>query len=166
MIRKAIIEDIDSILKITKDCAISMISNNIYQWNDHYPNRVAFENDVKRSELFVIENEETIFGCVVLSTLMDEEYQHVTWLTPSKSNLYIHRLAIDPEYQGKGKAQQLMNYAERYAQENNYDSVRLDTFSQNHRNQKFYELRGYKKLESIYFPKQSKHPFYCYELVF
>jgi len=32
-------------------------------------------------------------------------------------------------------------------------------------NQKFYELRGYKKLGSIYFPKQSEHPFYCYEFV-
>lgn len=59
-----------------------------------------------------------------------------------------------------------MNFAEETAQKNNAVSVRLDTFSQNKRNQKFYETRGYQKLESIYFPKQSKHPFYCYELVF
>ena len=51
------------------------------------------------------------------------------------------------------------------ARENDFDSVRLDTFSQNKRNQKFYEARGYKKLENIYFPKQSTHPFNCYELV-
>ena len=58
-----------------------------------------------------------------------------------------------------------MKFAEHYAQENNVLSIRLDTFSQNKRNQKFYELRGYKKLGDIFFPKQSKHPFHCYELV-
>ena len=166
MIRKAILKDIDSILKITRDCAKSMVSNKIYQWNDHYPNRSAFEADVKRGELFVIENEETIIGCIVISTLMDDEYKPVKWLTPNKNNIYIHRLAVDPKQQGQGIAQQLMNYAENYSKENNYSSVRLDTFSQNQRNQKFYRVRGYKKLESIYFPNQSDHPFYCYELAF
>jgi len=29
----------------------------------------------------------------------------------------------------------------------------------------FYKKRNYKKLESIYLPKQSKHPFYCFEKV-
>ena len=75
-------------------------------------------------------------------------------------------MAIHPEHQRKGYAKKLMDFAEATAKENNATSVRLDTFSQNHRNQKFYEARGYQKLESIYFPKQSKHPFYCYELVF
>ena len=47
----------------------------------------------------------------------------------------------------------------------NYVSVRLDTFSQNKRNLKFYESRNYNRLEEIYFPKQSEFPFYCYELI-
>ena len=79
--------------------------------------------------------------------------------------MYIHRLAVHPEYQGKGFAQKMMDYAEDYARKENYISVRLDTFSQNHRNQRFYEARGYQKLGDIYFPKQSVHPFHCYELI-
>jgi len=58
-----------------------------------------------------------------------------------------------------------MNFAEEFAQQKGYASLRLDTFSQNIQNQRFYERRGYEKLESIYFPKQSEHPFFCYELV-
>ena len=96
---------------------------------------------------------------------MDEIYRPVSWLTPNKKNLYIHRLAIHPNHQGKGYVKQLMDYAKNYAIKNNYASIRLDTFSQNHRNLKFYELRGYQKLEDIYFPKQSEYPFYCYELI-
>jgi ribosomal protein S18 acetylase RimI-like enzyme len=59
----------------------------------------------------------------------------------------------------------MMSYAEDYARKKLYYSVRLDTFSKNLKNQKFYEQRGYIKLGEIYFPKQSKYPFYCYELI-
>lgn len=166
MIRKAIPKDIDAIIKITKACAATMIANGIYQWNDHYPNRSAFENDIKRKELYVIEAAKTIIGCVVISNFMDKEYIPIEWLTPNDNNIYIHRLAVHPKHQGQGVAQQLMQYAETYAKTNSHNSVRLDTFSQNQRNQKFYERRGYEKLGEIHFPNQSEHPFYCYELVF
>ena len=157
--------DIDTIMAITKACAKHMISKGIYQWNEHYPNRDAFVKDVKRNELFVLEINGEIMGSLVISTLMDNEYQPIDWLTENKNNIYIHRLAVHPAFQGKGYAQQLMDFAEAYAIENNYTSIRLDTFSQNKRNQNFYELRGYKRLGDIYFPKQSEYPFYCYELV-
>ena len=143
-----------------------MIEQNIFQWNEQYPTLEAFENDSKRNELYVLTFSEEIIGSLVISTLKDEEYNDVSWLTEDANNYYIHRLAIHPEHQRKGYAKKLMDFAEATAKENNATSVRLDTFSQNHRNQKFYEARGYQKLESIYFPKQSEHPFYCYELVF
>jgi ribosomal protein S18 acetylase RimI-like enzyme len=165
MIQKAVNTDIGLIMTITKACANAMIAQGIYQWNEHYPNATAFENDIKRNELYVLENDVEVIGCIVISTLIDEEYIPVNWLTKNKNNLYIHRLAIHPKYQGQGYAQQLMNFAERFAIENHYSSIRLDTFSQNKRNQIFYELRGYKRLGDIYFPKQSEFPFHCYELV-
>ena len=165
MIRKGLSSDINIILKITKACANHMIGQGIYQWNEHYPNKSAFEIDVDRNELYVLEINGEINGCITISTIMDDEYIPVKWLTSNKNNIYIHRLAIHPEQQGKGYAQQLMDFAEQHAMENSYTSIRLDTFSQNKRNQIFYELRGYKKLEDIYFPKQSEYPFHCYESV-
>ena len=165
MIRKALKTDIEPIIKITKACAKAMIANGIYQWNEHYPNRSAFINDIKRNELYVLEVKGEVKGCIVISTLMDQEYVPIKWLTKNKNNIYIHRLGIHPELQGKGYAQKLMTFAEEFAIEHNYSSIRLDTFSQNKRNQKFYELRGYNRLGDIYFPKQSEFPFHCYELV-
>jgi len=165
MIRVASHSDIASVLKLTKACAKHMIENEIFQWNEHYPNQSAFENDNERQELYVAEIDEKIVGCIVISTFMDEEYHSVEWLTPTQDNLYIHRLAVHPDVQGKGFAQRLMDFAETKAKIDKKCSIRLDTFSQNKRNQKFYELRGYKRLGSIYFPKQSEHPFYCYEYV-
>lgn len=165
MIRLAKAKDIDIIMSITNACASFMIAKGIHQWNEHYPSRDAFINDFERGELHVLETNRGLIGSITISTYMDKEYIPVEWLTNSENNLYIHRLAIDPDHQGQGHAQQLMEYAERHAIKNGYSSIRLDTFSQNDRNQKFYELRGYKRLGNIYFPKQSEHPFYCYELV-
>jgi ribosomal protein S18 acetylase RimI-like enzyme len=165
MIRRATLLDIDPILEITKSCAKHMVDQGIEQWNEFYPDKKSFTTDVKRNELYVLEEQNSVLGCIVISTFMDDEYKQVKWKTHNINNIYIHRVAVNPNSQGKGYAQKLMAFAEQFAIDKNYTSIRLDTFSQNKRNQKFYELRGYKKLGDIYFPKQSEHPFYCYELV-
>ncbi|UNY99928.1 GNAT family N-acetyltransferase [Zhouia spongiae] len=157
--------DIDQLLKVTRACADFMIKNGIFQWNEHYPSRKAFEGDIERNELYVLENDDrSVIGSIVISTIMDDVYKPVKWLTSNNRNhIYIHRLAVHPDHQGKGYAQMLMDHAEDHAKQNGYESVRLDTFSKNLRNQKFYELRGYKRLDKIFFPEKSEHPFYCYE---
>lgn len=165
MIRCAKISEIPQILTIAKACASHMIEKGIFQWNDEYPSREAFAKDIQRNELYVLEENGEIIGTIVASTRMDAEYVPVVWLTPNTNNIYIHRLSVHPDYQGKGHAQKLMDFVENYAIENGFDSLRLDTFSQNSRNQRFYEARGYRKLDDIYYPKQSPYPFHCYELV-
>jgi ribosomal protein S18 acetylase RimI-like enzyme len=165
MIQPAKISQINEILSMTDACRIAMEEKGIYQWTLDYPSKKAFEKDIERSELYVLKKNEKVIGCMVVSKLMDEEYQNVKWLTPNTDNFYIHRLGVHPKYQGQGFAQRLMNFGEKFAKENKALSVRLDTFSQNKRNQEFYEQRGYIKLENIFLPEQSEHPFHCYELV-
>ena len=165
MIRIAKLAEIEEIMEITRACADKMISESIFQWNNFYPNKQAFYNDIARNELFVLLFENNIIGCIVISTKKDQEYSNVAWLTKDSSHYYIHRLAIHPDFQKKGFAQKLMDFAENQARKNNIASIRLDTFSQNHRNQKFYETRGYSRLGNIFFPKQSEDPFFCYEMV-
>lgn len=165
MIRPAKISEIPDILSITRACAQKMEQNGIHQWNEHYPSQATLVNDVEREELYVIVEKDSILGTIVVSTFMDDEYRPIQWLTPNGNSTYIHRLSVHPDHQGKGLAQQLMDFAETYSKNHRFVSVRLDTFSQNKRNQRFYEQRGYQKLGDIFFPKQSIHPFHCYELV-
>jgi ribosomal protein S18 acetylase RimI-like enzyme len=165
MIREATVGDLDAILEITKSCAKKLVSKNIFQWNDYYPNRRAFENDLYKKWLYVTIKESKVIGCVCVSDFMDDEYTAVKWLTANNNNIYIHRLAVHPAYQGLGFAQKMMSFAERFARKKEYKSIRLDTFSKNISNQRFYEQRGYKKLGDIFFPNQSVYPFYCYELL-
>lgn len=165
MIRLAKLLEIPDLLKITQACAKSMIAQGIDQWNESYPSRQAFEKDVARKELYVLEEIDKLIGTVVISTLMDNVYGPISWLTPNKNNLYVHRLAVDPQAQKKGYARELMDFAEDYARKGGFISVRLDTFSKNDRNNKFYQARGYQQLGDIFFPQQSRFPFHCYELI-
>ena len=165
MIRKGDVSDIDTILNITKSCAKHMIQNDIYQWNEYYPDRDSFVNDAENQELYVYVINSKVVACISLCVHIDEVYLPVKWKTKNDNNLYIHRLAVHPDFQQKGIGKILMDFAEKYATEKKFVSVRLDTFSVNKRNLKFYESRGYQRLERIYFPKQSEFPFYCYELI-
>ena len=87
----------------------------------------------------------------MLCSTKDIEYKDVKWLTEDSKNLYIHRLAVDPNFKKKGVGKSLMDFSEEYAQENGFKSVRLDTFSQNKRNNKFYKSRQYVQLSDVFF---------------
>ncbi len=159
-------EEIDQIITLTKACGKHMRENGIDQWDEHYPDRISIENDVATKTIYCYRENAKIVGIVVLNELQDEEYTEIDWLTDENSrNLVVHRLAVYPESQGQGIAQQLMTFAENFAQKNNYDSIRLDTFSQNPRNQRFYTKRGYTDLGSIYLKYKKEHPYFCYELL-
>ncbi|OUV50492.1 MAG: GNAT family N-acetyltransferase [Flavobacteriaceae bacterium TMED116] len=165
MIRKAILSDLDTIKKIAESCAKNMIDNNIFQWNKNYPSKNIFKKDILNQSLYVFEEGNLVKGCIVLCEQKDLVYNLVSWRTKDSKNLYIHRLAVHPAYQKMGLAKSMMDYAENFAKKNNYVSIRLDTFSKNPRNIKFYEIRGYIKLGNIFLPNQSEDPFYCYEKI-
>ena len=162
-IKKAIIENIDSIMEIVAKCTQHMIYKGIFQWNDNYPARETFLKDIEDENLYVIFKKDKIIGCVSFCNKMDEFYEKVEWISDSKNNVYVHRLAITPIEQGNGYSKILMNYIEKESKIRNVDSIRLDTFSVNEKNNKLYEGLGYKKLGQIYFRKQSDYPFNCYE---
>ena len=148
-IRLAKERDLKRVVSITNACAVHMISKKIFQWDENYPNIKIFKDDVKNKSLFVIEDNELIMGCICISLQIDDVYKDVKWLTPNSNNVYLHRLAIHPNFQGQGLALKLMEYAEDFTIKNGCISVRLDTFSGNPKNNKFYTLQGYTKLEKI-----------------
>ncbi|MDT0648231.1 GNAT family N-acetyltransferase [Zunongwangia sp. F260] len=156
---------LEQIKLLTDSCAVAMRQKGIYQWKEHYPSRERLSEDIEKQELYIKVENCQIEGIIVLTSFMDKEYLPVKWLTNSGNNLYIHRLATNPAKWGSGTGKALMDFAENHARRHNFESVRLDTFSKNKRNQQFYEFRGYKKLGNIFFSKQSEHPFHCYELV-
>jgi ribosomal protein S18 acetylase RimI-like enzyme len=179
-IRLGTLADVTSLLEVTMACASHMTASGIHQWNDEYPNKEAFSKDVREGTLYVLELvtgelavAPRLIGCIVISPDKDDVYDAIEWLPgiPPKdkqrpfSHYYIHRLAVHPAFQKRGYATLLMSFAETKGKTHAIASIRLDTFSQNPRNIKFYEARGYVRLGNVYFPNKNNAPFHCYELL-
>jgi ribosomal protein S18 acetylase RimI-like enzyme len=162
-IRKAITNDISSVMEVIKSCTIDMISKKIFQWNDKYPNIETFKKDIINKDLYVLVTENEILGCVSITFEMDDFYKKIDWISNTNKNIYVHRLAIHPKHQGLGYAKKMMTFIENMGVENMCESIRLDTFSMNEKNNNFYSRLGYEKLGQIYFRDQSDMPFNCYE---
>lgn len=166
MIRKGQVEDITSIITLTKSCGRFLREAGIDQWDENYPTIEIIAADIEKDELFCLEEEGQLKAIIVLNEIQDPEYAEMNWLTDAESkNLVVHRLAVDPKFQGQGLARRMMDFAENFAKEHAYDSIRLDTFSQNLRNQRFYTNRNYTKVGEVYLSYRDDFPYYCYELM-
>jgi ribosomal protein S18 acetylase RimI-like enzyme len=166
MIAPAKLSELEEILALTRACGKHMRDNGIDQWDENYPDIDSLKNDLETQTLFAYYEEGKVLGIVVLNEKQDEEYMEINWsTTEDQHNIVVHRLAVLPDHQGKGIARKLMDFSEEYAKKNGYDAIRLDTFSQNPRNQRFYEKRNYDKLGKVYLKYKKEHPYYCYEML-
>lgn len=161
-IRLASLKDIDNIMDLIKHCIKDMQSHGIYQWNESYPTAEIFEEDIKSESLYILKDKSNYLGIIAINEEQSPEYQELKWLIEAGRALVIHRLAVNPEWQKQGIARQLMDFAEKYATEKGYTSIRLDAFSENPRALNLYERRGYNKVGQVFFPNREL-PFYCYE---
>mgnify|MGYP001211170576 CR=1 FL=1 len=164
-IRKAVLSDLYEIMRIISLCTKHMISKKIFQWDENYPSKKIFKEDIDNGYLMVLLLKDNIVGCVSVYNVMDDFYKKIKWKIKSNNSLYVHRLAINPTFQGKGFAKFIMKYIEEIGIKTKAKSIRLDTFSLNKKNNKFYSNLGYLKLGQIYFRNQSDMPFNCYEKV-
>ncbi|HWR38899.1 MAG TPA: GNAT family N-acetyltransferase [Patescibacteria group bacterium] len=163
-IKLAMLHDAEGIVNLIQACILDMESKNIFQWNEHYPNRDVVTEDIQQRTLFLIKNDDDYIGMITINEDQPAEYSKIEWLEETGRNLIIHRLAVHPNWQGKGIAMNLMDFAEEYAKKKDYQSVKLDAYTANPKSNKLYEKRGYKKVGQIFIPMREL-PFNCYEKV-
>ncbi|MCT4542814.1 MAG: GNAT family N-acetyltransferase [Vallitalea sp.] len=163
MIRKATINDINSIMKVKIEAVNVMKQDNNDQWDDEYPSKEMFINDINSNELYVYEIENEIAGVMCITTKEDDEYKPVNWSVTGK-HFIVHRLAIADKFRKNGIAMKLLSYAETLGKENDILIIKLDTFSKNKRAQNLFVKMGYNYVSDIHFPRK-KEPYHCYEKI-
>jgi len=161
-IEKGKLSEINQLFQIYLNGKNDLEKNGIYQWTNNYPTLSIIESDLKKDVLFVLKNDKEIIGAINISEEQEPEYETINWEFDNSKILVIHRLVIDPKYQGKGYARKLMDFAEKFANENNYFSIRLDAYSQNKRVIDFYKKRKYFIRGNVNFPER-EFPFHCME---
>ena len=154
--------DITDIMRLLAECIKDMNKNGIRQWSDFYPTIDVITEDVRNKSMYCVRHESQCIGIITLSEKQNAQYEQVRWLTNFGRVLIVYRLAVHPKWQRQGIARRLMDFAEQFAVENQYNSIRLDAYSGNPRAVRFYERRGYEEAGQVYFPKRNM-PFHCFE---
>lgn len=160
--RKAKIYDSDKIMAVINNAVIDMEAEGIHQWDCIYPNTDVIKKDIDEGNLYVYMDEGIIKGLMVLNDFQDEEYKLIKWELDSGRNLVIHRLCIDPSFKGQGLATKFVKFAEEFGRAKNYQSIRLDAFTENKYALNLYKKNGYKLRGTVTFRKGD---FYCFEKI-
>ena len=140
--RLGTIQDLDDICKLVGNAITEMEKHEIYQWDEHYPARSDFEEDIRNNNLYVVCEGDELAAFYVISNESDEQYNNAEWLFGD--NYYVlHRFCVDPNMQNKGVGKMVLSHIEEQIKDMGYKSVRLDTFTKNPFAQRLYRHNGY-----------------------
>ena len=158
--RTAKIQDLEEICTIVKVAIKSMNENGIYQWDEIYPAKKDFANDIEKEQLFVGLKNQRIAVIYVINEECNEDYKNGAWKYPDDEYCVIHRLCVNPKVQHQGIGKITLEYAEKQIINRGYQSVRLDVYSNNPTALKLYSTAGY---ENVGFTEWRKGRFYLME---
>ncbi|WP_316734928.1 GNAT family N-acetyltransferase [Pedobacter aquatilis] len=161
-IRLARKEDVPSIMELVKKVVPLMRATGNFQWGDDYPNPEVFETDIKIGQLWVAELDNKIAGFSAITTDQDPEYADAGWDITEEA-IVTHRLAVNPDLQGKGIAKALMQQAEIVANSRAIKILRVDTNTENKATNALFPKLGYSLSGEISLAKRPGLRFFCYQ---
>lgn len=161
-IRLATLQDIPGIMQLVSEVVPIMNASGNLQWDENYPNPEKFADDVAHDKLWVAELDKTIAGVSAITTDQDPEYADVGW-DLNEMAIVTHRLAVSPNFHGKGVAVALLQKAEDEAIRRGIKTLRVDTNSMNTATQKLFPKMGYEFAGEIGLNYRPGLRFYCYE---
>ena len=145
-------EDIEAITALIQEAIKEMEKYNIYD----------FEDDIKKGNLYVAEENEKIIALYVISAEADEAYNYAEWKYPSETSLVLHRFCVSPSFQNRGIGRKVLTEIELQVKNKGYESIRLDVFTKNPYAQRLYrnngyEVRGFAEWRKGLFDLMEKH---------
>jgi len=162
MISKASQFHLPQILNLNNKIIHYMRSKGFTHWSEKYPSEAIYRRDIMRNSQYIYLIDDKVRGIVSYDTQHHEYFDTIEWNPKNKSAYFVHRLAVDPEFQGQGIANELMEFSERNAKKDKVDSIRLGAFKGYNEVVRFYKNRGYEIRGEIIFDV-SDIPFYGME---
>jgi len=162
-ISKGQLSDVKNTLQMFVAITDALLENGVDQWNYDYPDYDTLKNDVEQEANFVIRDNNKILASIALNAIQDDQYQKIHWKYRNEAVLVIHRLGVHPDTQGKGLGKKMCLFAEHFAWENGYKSIRLDAYAGNTVSNKMYISLGYHRANGYCYFRKKAIPFYCYE---
>jgi ribosomal protein S18 acetylase RimI-like enzyme len=163
-IRLATLEDIDPIAQLVAQVVPMMQATGNLQWDDTYPNAEVFTSDVHNGQLWVADEGGAIAGVIAIVNTQEPEYAQVPGWDINEPAVVAHRLAVSPNFQGKGIAAALLRQCEEVARQQNVSLIRLDTNTVNRPMQNLFLKLGYNLGGEIILNKKPGLRFMAFEM--
>lgn len=163
LVRKAVLEDIDEVIRIKNEAIDYMAENGNDQWDREYPTYNTFLNFIKSDYLYIVQDNQGPLGIIGIVDKEDKEYSTINW-SPSNTSITVHRMAISERGRGKGLGQLLLNFAIGEAKNRGVDIIKMDTYFKNIPAQSLFKKMGFIYKGSINFP-QREGDYLCYEML-
>lgn len=147
-IQNSILDDIDEIFRLYSIATEFQKSKFFVHWPQFKRDLIETEIAENRQWKMMIDDQ---IACIWATTFSD----HQIWgKKDSDPALYIHRRATNPDFRGNNFVAIIVQWAEKYAQENDKKYIRMDTIGENrglieHYKKCGFEYLGYFKLETI-----------------
>ncbi len=130
-------------LYLIKQCVLEMNRKGLKQWNSANPSPQTIKEDIEKGTLYLYTEMNIAHGMINLSDEVPEEYNEIQWNGKADKVLYIKRFAIHPLWLDSEVAANLLDFAEKFARDNGYTSIRLDLLDSYPVDEKFYSSRNY-----------------------
>ena len=166
--RLAAAADLDRIMEIVAEAQRFLKESGVDQWQNGYPTREAFAQDIEKDACQVFVLEGRIAG--VISVLLEKEdsyssIENGSWLTGDEPYAVFHRSAVGENYRKKGMAQAMLSFAESKTLTKGFKSLRGDTHRDNKAMRGLLEKRGFAHCGTIYLHgiRNAQNERVCYE---
>lgn len=146
-IQNSVLKDIPDIFRLYQIATDYMKSKNQVHWPEFPKELILSEIEEKRQWKLIIDEH---VACIWATTLNDE----LIWGHENKEpSLYIHRIAINPEFRGQNLAKKLIDWANEFGKNQGLTYIRMDTVGLNegliaHYKKLGFEFLGSKALEN------------------
>lgn len=131
------------ILDMYKAAVKKMCFAGIDQWDELYPSESILKEDIHKEELVIGIMEGKIVIAYVINTESDKKYVNGKWNYPNSKYCILHRLCVNPLYQNMGLASKAMKYLEKDLKKKGFETIRLDSFTENPYAEKLYNKLEY-----------------------
>ena len=110
-----------------------------------HPNDEELRSFIDHKELYLLMDDDSIAGMVVITMYQDKSYEKISWGEELADDevATLHLLAVCPEYQGRGLGRRILEEAAKAAKKSGKKAIRLDTMISNLPAQRMYKGAGY-----------------------
>lgn len=153
-IRHSTFKDIPEIMVIITDAKTYLAAQKIEQWQNGYPNTAQVENDIENGESYVLLNAQNqVIATAMFTTRKEPTYAIIEgkWkVDENKVYGVIHRMAIKSGFRKLGLAAQLFEEFHQQLNQQNIQSLKIDTHEENLGMQSLIKKLGYQYCGVIY----------------